>query len=112
MAIEKVCDRNVNGQPCGKPILLEKNQDTDKWEPLNLDGSPHTHPRPQGMGGGGTRPMRTEAELHDIRREAVLNAAVAFSSAKIRAGAEIKSADVVQIARLFLSFVEEGRPRP
>lgn len=96
---------------CGQPISFKQRADGG-WTRFNLDDTPHTHERKTG---GGGRPGRSEAELHDIRREAVLNAAVAYMAAKLTATpyektAEINAAHVLKVADAFLAWVEKDRP--
>lgn len=106
MAFQKNCD------DCGKPISVDKVD--DKWVASNLDGTPHEKHRKAGAGGGGAYRGgggRSEAEIHDIRREAVLNAAVAWGSANLSAGLEYTREQVLETAKLFHAFVVEGRPK-
>jgi hypothetical protein len=99
---------------CGKPITFKpsttrtKEDGSPAFDRFNPDGTPHIDERKNG-GGGGYR-GKSEAEMHDIRREAVLNAAVAFASACIAGGKEIDSAAVIVVADRFLKWVETGRP--
>lgn len=98
---------------CQKPITFSDNPDpeTGKKIVLNEDGTRHTHPKPAfGAGGGGYR-GKSEAEMHDIRREAVLNAAVAYSAARMTAGDGVEPQDVINTANLFLRWVETDRPK-
>ena len=91
---------------CGAPISFTK-RDDGKWNVNNADGSKHNCPKRQ----NNVRSFgRSASEQHDIRREAVLNAAVEFASAKISAGVEINAGDVIKVAKAFLQFVEEDRP--
>lgn len=97
---------------CQAPISFRKDEENDKWLRFNLDGTPHTHERKPG---GGGRAGRSEGELHDIRREAVLKAAVAYVVGKAQASdpetvKQITANAVIQTAKVFLAFVEEGRP--
>jgi len=96
---------------CEAPIAFEKNG-SGGWNVLNADGSRHDCPKKQQQQRtGNVRSFgRSQAELHDIRREAVLNSAVAFASAKVAAGTEISGTDVIAMAKAFLRFVEEDRP--
>jgi hypothetical protein len=65
-----------------------------------LDGGQiHQLPTPQRRGGGG----RSPAELRDIRRLSVLEAAAAFAASR----PDLKSADVLSIAGRWLTWVED-----
>jgi hypothetical protein len=95
---------------CQAPIAFAK-LPNGRFKPTNPDGSDHNCPNRQNRAASNVRSFgRSAAELHDIRREAVLNAAVAFASAKLEAGTDIGAAQVIQVAHAFLAFVEEDRP--
>jgi hypothetical protein len=95
---------------CQKVITFQAKEDGTGWNRFNPDGTPHNHERkgPPARSFG-----RSEGEIHDIRREAVLNAAVEFAVGKLATGIppdSIKAADVVTIAEVFHDFVMKGRP--
>ena len=105
MAVDKAC----NG--CKAPIKVQRNDDNSGWVVQNPDGSAHDCPaRNRGMGGRGSF-GKTPAERADIRRMAALKDAVELACAKIAADpgdTRIESKDVVQIARFFVAFLDEG----
>jgi hypothetical protein len=103
---EKTCLNDA----CKKPIVLKEDPETGKWKPFNPDGSPHVHPKPAFTGGGGGYRGKSEAEMHDIRREAVLNSAVNFAVSRVNGGENLTEVDVLAIAGAFLRWVETGRP--
>jgi len=97
---------------CGQEIVFAGQDEGGKWIINNPDGTRHVDQQRQGgRGFGGKSP----AEQHDIRREATLNAAVAYVVGKAQASgpeeaAKLNAKVVVDVARAFLAFVEEGRP--
>jgi hypothetical protein len=69
-----------------------------------LDGGQiHDLPQQQRRGGGGGR---SPAELRDVRRLSVLKAAAAFGASR----PDVKSADVLKNADLWLTWVERSEP--
>jgi len=101
-----------NCNRCGQPIVFSGQDENGKWIINNPDGTRHVDQQKQSNRGfGGKSP----AEQHDIRREATLNAAVAYCVGKAQASgieeaAKLNAKTVLDVARAFLSFVEEGRP--
>lgn len=88
---------------CGKPIVFAGQDDNGKWIIKNPDGTPHVDER-RGGGGGNAPRGRSAAELHDIRREAVLNSTIAAMAAGL------DMAEVISNANRFLQWVEQNRP--
>ena len=103
MALDKPCDG------CKAPIKVKRNDEDSGWVVQNPDGSAHDCPARKRTGGRGGSFGKTPAERADIRRMAALKNAVELASAGLAAGVTIRSSEVIEVARAFLAFLDEGQ---